>query len=227
MLLILINESKHIAMIVHLLRSTSTSSAVRVGAPQGQKDMDPLVKILGNNSRIEAVVLDYKGIQAVNGSYVRATIGWLLNCARIARLGEVPPNVSSDPWAVRSLPIRMIFIQNVSDDVRNDINSFLKNPDVKFPCLEVRSRNKEEIQSAQLVGHLDRQLLECLQRLYAVGGSATASDLYEKYRGDNVQITAWNNRLAGLYERLLVNRQRNGRAWMYQKITNEITDYGI
>src|SRR5207247_10001004 len=111
-------------------------------------------------------------IQAVNGSYVRASVAWLIRCAMAQRRRMSHSIDDADPWRIRPIKIEQLFVQNLTDDVRDEIDGLLRGPDIKLPCLEILAAGRTQITKALLLGHLDRQLASCLHRLYQIGGSA-------------------------------------------------------
>jgi hypothetical protein len=215
-------------VIVHrLISKNSSGGAIRCGAPLAQDDLKPLLSSLAQPAVHDGLILDFAGIEAVNGSYARATVAWLIRCARTHRAAISLRKRNADPWAVKPFAIERIFVQNLAPDVREEIDGLLCQPSFRLPCLEALKVTSAQVSHARLLGHLDRQLRECLARLYEIGGEATTLDLHEQYSGDNVQVTAWNNRLAALHERLLVTRRKDGRSWIYETVTQHLKSYGI
>ena len=216
------------AVLIHRLQSSGRrDSEVRCGAPLAQQDMAALRDLLLRGAPTE-LILDFEGIKAINGSYVRASVAWVIRCAIAARKGERASAGDPDPWAIQPIRCERLFVKNLAEDVREEIDGLLRQPSFKLPCLEATQvLPSERISSAVLLGHLDRQLVECLRRLYEAGGSAKAADLHDRYPDDGVQITAWNNRLAALHERLLIARRKDGRFWIYEIITSHLEVYGL
>jgi hypothetical protein len=193
--------------------------AFKIGATRGQADIKPLITTL-KNSRAEApVVLNFDGIRAVNASYVRASVAWLIRSGMLARNGVKPSERDSDPIPLR---ISQVFVRNLASDVREEIDGLLRQPSFKLSCFEFVSPTR-----LRLLGHLDLALWQCLEALYQCGGEITALGLHRKRRSDGVQTTAWNNRLAALYARMLVDRRKEGRFWVYRTVSKQIEPYGI
>jgi len=213
-------------LVYRILSHTQNPSPIRCGAPLGQADIKPLVHEI-ERRKVADLLIDFSGIDAINGSYSRAILGWLIRCATARRSGLRLRRRLDDPWAVRPLPIERIFVHNLAPDVREEIDGLLCQPGIRLPCLEAVTIGSDRVSQARLLGHLDRQLRECLARLYAIGGEGTTLDLHARYSGDEVKITAWNNRLAALYDRLLVDRRKDGRTWIYTTVTQHLKSYGI
>jgi hypothetical protein len=217
-------------MIVHrLLPKSPDALRARWGASLAQADIRPIVARFLEFRQQESVILDFEDIQAINASYARASVAWFLRCINASRKGSEPYAGNPDPWAVRPLRIGTFFVTNLSDDVREEIDGLLRQPSFKLACYELLSTPKESSRpgEARLLGHLDEQLYQCLVRLYAAGGKSTASDLQAAFAEDGVQTTAWNNRLAALYERALISRSKDGRSWIYHTNTEDLKNHGI
>jgi hypothetical protein len=218
-------------MFVHrMLLDPSNADPARWGASLAQADIRPLVVRFADSRHPDSVVMDFRGIKAINASYARASVAWFLRCISASRRGSEAFTGNIDPWAIRPLQIKTFFVSNLSDDVREEIDGLLRQPSFKLACFELQSPVKADDRPpgmARLLGHLDQQLYQCLLRLYGAGGKATATDLQASFPGDGVQTTAWNNRLASLYERGLVARIKDGRSWIYHTITEDLNNYGI
>lgn len=218
-------------MLVHRLLPTSSDvPTARWGASMAQEDIRQVVSRFTDLRHPESVVLDFAGIEAINSSYARASVAWFLRCIIASRRGTESFVGSLDPWAVRPLRITTFYISNLADEVREEIDGLLRQPSFKLACYELLSpvvTADSRLGEARLLGHLDEQLYQCLIRLYGAGGKATATDLQTAFSGDGVQTTAWNNRLAALYERALIGRTKDGRSWIYHTNTENLKNHGI
>lgn len=210
-------------MVIHPLLSDGTP--IRFGASRAQADMEGILEAIRSVGEPAQVILDYSGIEAVNGSYVRATVAWLTRCGITARTGEPQLKVSSgDPWEVCPLPLRSIFVAKLSDEVREEIDLYFKKE--RLPCLEAVSWNKSQVVRARLYGHLDAQLVRAVECLLALGKEVVAEELWKGFPDDRIGLTAWNNRLSELYQRHMVSRTKEGKFWRYKLEFKEIK-YGL
>ncbi len=195
--------------------------ATRWGATQGQQDLGTDLVSRIHSAEQPVVMLDFSGIEAANASYVRATALWMLRCALKAReAGEAPQ--SADPWRIQSLRLEGIFLVGLSEEVRNDIGIQLN--EGRLACAEVIDREGDQIRSVAILGHLDTQLRRTLECLLELGGECTAERLWKHFVEDGIGPTGWNNRLAELYQRHLINRRKEGKFWKYFTTFKEVAD---
>jgi len=211
-------------MVKHSMRRKD-SPPVRIGATRAQDDMADLPQRVAAEKTPPSVFLDFTGIEAINGSYARASAAWLLNCSIAVRTGE-PANMPSspDPWEIRPLPIQALFVINLSDEVREEIDLLFKQQ--RLPCLEAVDWDENEVRKVRILGHLDPQLFRALECLQTVGNGAVAETLWKRFPEDRIGMTAWNNRLSELYQRHMVSRVKDGKFWRYSLEFKE-AKYGI
>jgi hypothetical protein len=194
----------------------------RWGATTGQADLGNLA------TRVESadgpvVVLDFEGIEAANGSYLRATALWMLRCAIEGRKNSrYEGEGSQDPWRIRPLAMEGFFLAGLSDEVRHDVTILLK--EGRLPCLEVVKWEGDEIQSVAILGHLDTQLRRTFDCLLEIGEASSAETLSRRFPEDRIGVTGWNNRLAELYQRHLIGRRKDGKFWKYFTMFKEVAD---
>ncbi len=210
-------------MMIHsLLRD---KNPIRFGASRAQADMDGILESIRNQTGAIQIMLDYKGIEAVNGSYVRASVAWFARCGIATRSGEPQPKTPPlDPWEIRPLPLRAIFAANLSDEVREEIDLYFKKE--RLPCLEALSWKGDQVIRVRLLGHLDQQLARALDCLVTLKKNVVAEDLWKAFPDDRIGLTAWNNRLSELYQRQMVSRAKDGKFWRYSLEFKEV-EYGI
>jgi hypothetical protein len=208
------------AMLVHKMRADKAST--RWGATRAQADLAGFpAAILAAPEPVD-LLLDFSGIEAVNGSYVRASVGWLLRCALLSRSDTVEEASGTDPWLIRPLGISALFVGNLSTEVRQDIQLWLRAN--RLPCLEALGWTKQEVATASVLGVLDTQLSKTLSCLSSCGGQAVADTLWKQFSDHGIGVTAWNTRLSELYSRLLVNRRKEGKFWRYFIPCKEVTN---
>lgn len=211
-------------MLKHVMHRKD-SPAVRIGATRAQEDMANLPQRISDENIPPTVILDFTGIEAVNGSYVRASVAWLLNCSIAARVGKPANNPSPlDPWEIRAMPIQALFVANLSPEVREEIDLLFKQE--RLPCLVAVDWDTDEVRDARILGHLDPQLFRALECLKTVGNGVVAETLWQRFPEDRIGMTAWNNRLSELYQRHMVSRAKDGKFWRYSTEFKE-ANYGI
>jgi len=166
----------------------------------------------------EIVILNFKGIKQINGSYIKATALWFFLCGRMA-VDSQP--VAFFPRHVSDLrPYDLyIAVSNLSPEVREEFNDFLQHRYI--PMLLASRYNENQIEEASLLGHLDDALKMTLEALVK-HKAATAPRLFDLYPNENITVTAWNNRLNDLQSLRLARRIRSGRSWQYQPLTKKI-----
>lgn len=200
---------------------------IRIGATRAQADLNGLLSSIDSSETPCFIALNFSGIDAVNGSYVRASVAWLTRCALLSRSGAPDTQSQSrqdspDPWEIRPLPIRAIFVSNLTQEVREEIDLYFKQE--RLPCLEALQTEGEAVISARILGHLDAQLYRTLNCLHHYGESAVAENLWKTYTDDGIGLTAWNNRLSELFQRLLVYRTKERKFWRYSRLFKEVSD---
>lgn len=211
-------------MLKHSMRRKD-SPPVRIGATRAQDDMADLPQLVAAEKTPPSVVLDFNGIEAINGSYARASAAWLLNCSIAARAAEQASKpISPDPWEIRPLPIQALFVMNLSDEVREEIDLLFKQQ--RLPCLEAVEWDENEVRKVRILGHLDPQLFRALECLQTAGNGSVAETLWQRFPEDRIGMTAWNNRLSELYQRHMVSRVKDGKFWRYSLEFKE-AHYGI
>ena len=161
----------------------------------------------------ETVILDYSGIEHLNGSYFRATYVWLFNCGRRAAL-DLGEDESNDPWREVPLPV-VPFVTGLGNDVRAEFELYL--PAIEAPCLEALDWNEEEVACARVLKKLEPTLIRTL-RILSADHPKTAGELCDAHPEEKVNLTAWNNRLMELYRLRLAVREKQGRQWLYRPV---------
>lgn len=200
-------------MLHYLLRRNGPTH--RWGATRAQADLNGLLLPLRSPADPPSILLDYSGIETVNGSYLRATALWVLRCGLKARGKDALEEIQgrADAWAIRPQPLKAFYVTNLSEEVRNDLEIQLR--DNRMACLEALTWTKESVLTVRVLGQLDEQLRRALECLQNMGGAAVAEELWSKFQEDRVGLTAWNNRLAELFLRHVVNRTKEGKFWRY------------
>lgn len=187
------------------------------GASAAQRDMKELSeKFEGLVGRNLVVVFNFSDATSISGSYLRATIGWCLNCGKMYADG-VTRSDFSDPWGLR--PIAFYPLVTVkSRETIWEIHDFLKHREMA--CLLVTPDEEPPFKAVEILGNLDEFLLLTMQRVAAVG-SASAQSLKDA-SNEKITVGGWSNRLTALLAQRLVLREKEGKTWKYQTLGKEI-----
>ena len=154
-------------------------------------------RILGAHSE-SRVILDFTEIESASASYLK----------RVLNPFFAP---LSDPESFRR-EISPVATNIVSRDLREDIEAYLASSE---RVLILGKEAGDNIQYVDLLGTLDGAAADTFTELCNLK-TATAAQLYERYKDRTTNQTAWNNRLAKLVEMRIARRYREGRSWIYQ-----------
>lgn len=169
------------------------------GRLNGKKHFGKAAELLSGVRPGESVVLDFKDVAYVTGSWINAMLVPLI------RRGAEDSN---DFFILLAN-----FPRNSIDDLQ------LVAEQSRVPFLVVAS--SKSVARAELVGVLDagqRVTLMAVQEL----GKTTGADLERRRPQENTKATAWNNRLKDLFEKRLLRRQKQGREQLYEPIVSEV-----
>jgi hypothetical protein len=203
-------------LVVHRLNS-SKKPMHAAGATLGQEHLGPLRKRIQNGAG-EIVIVDFSGIESATASYLKATIVWLIQSARLVVGNGVNHGAARghhDPIPLSIYPV----VAGLAADVREELDAVL--PGFRLPCLETLKRSDQKIQTGLLHGPLDQALLDTLRALTECG-SGTASSLHQRFPDRKISTTGWNNRLADLHMLRLAMRRKEGRQWLYESVAAEV-----
>jgi hypothetical protein len=207
-----------------LVREEETDAHV-YGATMARVDLrlivEDLIRIAPSANGALDVVLDFTGIVSATSSYLKRSVLWLYDCARLAAEG-------GHAGALDDLPIPLdiyVFITGLADDVCAELKEVLLQQN--RICLEVPPDVTDSIPQARLLGPLDQALRDTLDAL-ARTHRATATELHQAYISDRQKITvnAWNNRLSDLFCKRLARRSKVGRHWVYEPVVPEVQTHG-
>ncbi|MGC3957028.1 MAG: hypothetical protein QM813_03400 [Verrucomicrobiota bacterium] len=191
-----------------------------IGATLAEQHRAPVVASLrkGDVSPGTLIELDFSGINGINGSYIKGTALWFLNCGRLF--------VSNDGIAITSRNFEepspydiFICVSGLADEVRVEFQEFLQPRGL--PLLFAQGQAGQCIGESVLLGQLDAALRFTFEAVVKEKRT-TAPALHLQYPEEKVTVTAWNNRLNDLYALRLVRRIRAGRSWEYESLTNKI-----
>ena len=186
------------------------------GASAAQIDMKELSekfeRLVGCNL---VVLFDFSGATSISGSYLRATIGWSLNCGKMHAEGATRSDFS-DPWGLRPIALYPLVAAKTRETIW-EIHDFLKHR--KMACLLVRPEEKLPYKAVEILGDLDEFLLLTMQRISAMG-TASAQSLKDTST-EKITVGGWSNRLTALLAQRLVLREKEGKTWKYQTLGKE------
>lgn len=209
-------------MILKINKKTPRTTKA-VGATLGEGHTAEIRKAVSDGTLASGslVVLDFEGIEATNGSYLRATALWLLRCGQLSVRPDDMLVGSNDSNSPRPYDIYCA-LANVEGEVTQEVEDFFNARPI--PILIARKLMADRIESATLTGNLEPVLKRTLS-IVSQSNAVSASELHSHFRTEGVSVTAWNNRLADLCALRLIRRQRQGKQWIYEPITKDIT-YG-
>lgn len=198
------------------VRQRSGPSGAALGAMLGDVHFHEICR--GVMAEDELVFLDFTGVEATNGSYLKAVLLRLLLCGRLTVITE-PSDFVSELRPLSLFPV----VNNLGSAVWQELVEFAgarKLPVVVAgPGLETHF-----ISTATIEGGLEPVLRQTLNRVLKMG-ETSAPQLHALYPDEGVAVTAWNNRLTELCALRLLRRRRQGRSWLYHAIAKEI-QYG-
>lgn len=186
------------------------------GSSAAETDLAPLTNIMSGPSRSETLVnFDFSEAEAVNGSYLRATVFWSIRCGQADVRNEMPVSGGAT-MPVRPYPLFPV-ISGCVPDVISEISEFIVPRNLAL--LIIRSGIAPAIQKASIIGHLDKFLGDTLYLLSETGGG-TAQQLAMS-SSEKITVNAWSNRLLDLYLLRLIHRERSGKFWIYKPLAKE------
>ena len=180
--------------------ATIGRNGVLRGRPLGRKHFAEICEQLAASRPGEFVLLDFKGVKSVNGSWLNAAVAELFRWA-----GEESNNI---------FPVLCRFpLEDLDElDLVAQINGQI------YPLADDLV---EPVRHVRLIGPLDEALKSTLQAVVE-RGTITGARLYRENRGEGIGATAWNNRLKDLYDLRLLNRRKHGRRQLYTSVAKEI-----
>jgi hypothetical protein len=163
--------------------------------------------VLAQAEEQPTVLFDFKGLDFVSSSYIKAAV--------LVFVGEGISFRGSERYA---FPV----VSNVDEQWRDELGIVCRSEEL--PALEVQKASENSLLKARLVGEVDSTVLRTLDTLGQVG-SGTAAQLAEAAPQEGINLTAWNNRLAELFRLRLAHRVKEGRFLIYKPVAKDIT-YG-
>jgi hypothetical protein len=183
----------------------------------GQDHLASLLPHLRNaGGEALVVVLDFGGIDAANGSYLKATALWLLRAGAAAAAID-DGHAREAPSGIEALNVFPV-ATNLNSEVRDDLDMLLRSEQLPLLAGEMA---RGLLERAEVLGHLDPALKSTLAAL-AKEKRATATDLCERFpQKPPIKSPAWSNRLSELHRLRLARREKEGRQWFYASLANE------
>jgi len=169
----------------------------------------------------ELITLDFSGVAAINGSYIKSTVLWLFLCGQLSSRGSYAESPIRHPSEPRPYDL-FVAVGGLTQEVEEEFIEFFRAR--RIPVVVAKEWSDDNIQEATLEGHLDPALKSTFNALLRRGGS-NAPQLHQDLPKEGITVTAWNNRLSDLNAFRLVRRTRNGKLWEYKPIAERIT-YG-
>jgi hypothetical protein len=167
------------------------------------------------------VFLDFTGIEVATASYIVKTVLWLTMCGRMHAGALKKAEQRSLDATVEPLNVFPVVL-GANDDIQQEIDEVFARRGLA--CLIAEGIQNGGIAVGAVRGTVEPMIARTIR---ALGGvlEVTAEDLHAKCPGENVNVTAWNNRLSELIRIRLARRRRQGKFWMYQPLA-EVMTYG-
>jgi hypothetical protein len=174
-------------------------SSVLAGATAGAQSMAVLIELVSDKPPA-VVFLDFQGVEAATGSFLReCVLGFRNYCRR----------TQADIYPV---------IANATPVVEEEFRDILLRAGDAFVSCRVTKRGK--VSDAKVIGRLDQRQVETL-RAVVRNGEATASELADASK-DKIGVTAWNNRLVALASKGILAEHKSGRLKTYSPVIKEL-----
>jgi len=170
------------------------------GETLGKRHYARVCELLSEVGQSEVVLLDFKGIEVVTGSWINAMLVPLYR-----RVAE--PEIDLFP-----------ILCNATEDWLDDLSLLAK---WTHQCYLVSSNCSVPVRKARLIGSLDPAQRTTLEAVIDLG-EVTGAELERQRPEEDIRATAWNNRLKDLYEKRLLRRTRQGRAQVYSPVVEAI-----
>lgn len=174
------------------------------GESLGKKHYAKIWELLSDTDQGELVLLDFKGVDVVTGSWINAMI--------------VPLHRRAAQPEIDLFPV----LCNASDDWIDDLGLLAK---WTHQCFLVADKCTPPPRKARLIGSLDPGQRTTLDAVLEIG-EVTGAELERRKPDENIRATAWNNRLKDLHEKRLLRRSKRGREQVYSPIVEAITSNG-
>jgi hypothetical protein len=173
------------------------------GRVLGKTHFAKACELLANSPPGEVVILDFERVKRVSGSWLNAML--------------IPLNQWMADARNNFFPVLLNAQRNWLDDLQMVAEWY----HVGF----LVAKEGRELRQATLVGPLDPAQRATFDAVLEYG-EVTGAELERRRRSDNVQATAWNNRLRDLFQKRLIRRRKQGREQIYFPVVKEVSVYG-
>lgn len=161
---------------------------------------------------------DFSGIELVSASYLKNTLRWALACGRLSA-GNLNAEelASAGPVQVKPLNIFPVAV-GANEEVADAINEFFTGRGC--PYLLIEDEQFSTFNAGRILGKLEAAPALTLD-LIQPGEEITADDLFRRAGEGQINVKAWNNRLAELHRLRLLRRRKDGKSFKYRTIAKE------
>jgi len=170
------------------------------GKALGRRHYADACQLLADAPQGELVVLDFRGVENVTGSWFNTLLVLFYDLAK---------NEQNDWFPV---------LTNLSSEFIEELELVAEH---NHQCYLVGDTDEDVPECATVIGRLDVAQRATL-RAVLDHGPTTGAELAQKLDTEGVKATAWNNRLKDLYEKRLLRRHKQGREQVYQTVVKEI-----
>lgn len=161
---------------------------------------------------------DFSGIELVSASYLKNTLRWALACGRLSA-GNLSADelVPAGSVAVKPLNIFPVAL-GANEEVADAIHEFFAGRGCPFVL--VNQKEGDGFARGRVIGRLEAAPARTLQ-LIGPDEEVTADDLFRRAANDEVNVKAWNNRLAELHRLRVLLRRKAGKSFKFRTIAKE------
>lgn len=170
------------------------------GKLPGKRQFAKLCEILSNLAPGSTVLLDFKDVEVITGSWINAVFTPFFKWVGDEQIDLYP------------------VVCNLADKKWED--EFALVADWTHRCFLIAS-SAIAPKRGKALGPLDPGQMTTLKAVIEFG-PVTGAELERQWHSESIKATAWNNRLRDLYYKRLVRRDRRGREQMYSTVLKEI-----
>lgn len=174
---------------------------VLMGSLAGKRLFSRLIETTPEPAERSALFLDFGGIKAATGSYLRESVLALKDYYR-----------QRDS---RLFPV----VANLSEETQEELDFCLRARDDVMLCCSLDGLGR--VSNVELAGQLDSNI-QLAFRSVQQSDEIDASTIWKKHQKvQSVSVNAWNNRLAALRARGVIIEEVRGRAKFYRPVLKE------
>lgn len=177
-----------------------TGQDILAGKSNGMRDYPKLLSAIEGTATGETVVLDWSDVELATASYFGATFVPLL---RLAMEGQLD---------------RYFVLTGLNQTGAEELKLVLENQGL---VALVGEWKEGHVRNAKVLGQLDPAYAETLDAVQRVE-VASATDLFKKHTTrTRIGKTGWINRLSNLHRLRLLRKQRIGREYVFEALSEE------